>query len=187
MRHLGCSAFRFPRCGRGAKPRNGVRIHLTPARTRSEAEKQRQRWEKAVHPLAWFPGTELFSGQSLGAVSDAKLYLCAMLPQKRYRGMAHAHLKNPYMECRCHYSSESSCFTFLQLSAFNHLFWRSQEVRFSRIAKGGIWNLSRPNRGTSLKQLTRGEGFRANRHQLQEAFLALNLTPAFFHLKKHAS
>jgi hypothetical protein len=57
-------------------------------------------------------------------------------------------------------SSESSCFTFLQLSASDHLFWRSQEVRFSRIAKGGIRSLSHPNRGTSLKPLTRGGGFR---------------------------
>jgi hypothetical protein len=47
-----------------------------------------------------------------------------------------------------------------QVSASDHLFWRSQEVRLSRIAKGGIRNLSRPSRGTSLKPLTRGEGFR---------------------------
>jgi hypothetical protein len=60
------------------------------------------------------------------------------------------------LECRYHYSSESSCFTFLQLSAFNRLFWCSQEVR---IAKGGIRNLSHPNRGTSLKPTYQGEGF----------------------------
>ena len=52
-----------------------------------------------------------------------------------------------------------------QVSASDHLFWRSQEVRLSRIAKGGIRNLSRPSRGTSLKPLTRGEGVSANRHQ----------------------
>jgi hypothetical protein len=97
MRHLGCSAFRFPRCGRGAKPRNRVRIHLTPARTRSEAEKQRQRWEKAVHPLASSLAPSFFSGQSLGVVSDPKLAFVVCRPLKRFRGMAHAHLKNPYM------------------------------------------------------------------------------------------
>jgi hypothetical protein len=69
MRHLGCSAFRFPRCGRGAK--NGIR-NLRP-----------------VHPTRIVP---------LGAVSDDKLYLCAMLPLERVPLVWHTfHLKNLYM------------------------------------------------------------------------------------------
>ena len=50
-------------------------------RTRSEAEKQRQRWESSS-PTRIIPCTELFSGQSLGAVSDGKLYLCYAAPEK---------------------------------------------------------------------------------------------------------
>ena len=110
--------------------------------------------------------------------------------------MAHVHLKNLYMtfsynekyrkmpvilECRYHYSSESSCFTFSAIKLlFDHLFWCSQEVR---VAKAGIRSLSRPIRGTSLKPTYRGGGFRRTATSSKEAFLALNLILAFFHLE----
>jgi hypothetical protein len=129
---------------------------LRPARTRSEAEKQRQRWESSSLTRI-IPGTKLFS-------------VC-MLPLKRDGGVAHAPPKNLYMalncrkvpfilECRYHYSSESSCFTFLQLSAFESpLFGVLRSSIFSS-AKGGIRNPCCRNRRTSLKQTLPGGGFR---------------------------
>jgi hypothetical protein len=104
----------------------------------SEAERQRQRWEKAV-PHWHRPWTELISGQSLtAAFPDAKLYRRATLPLKKVTWYAtHAHLKNLYMafsyddNCKKapftweRYPSESSCFALLQLSAFGHRFWTS--------------------------------------------------------------
>ena len=118
----------------GVEPRPETGFVPTETQLESEAEpKSNVSVGKAVHPLASAPAPSFFSDQSLGAVSDGKPYLCAMLPLKRYRGMAHVHLKNLYMafsynenyrkmpvilECKYHYSSESSYFAFSAIKCF---------------------------------------------------------------------
>lgn len=152
MRHLGCSAFRFPRCGRGAKPGNGVRTHMRPARTRSEAEKQRQRWESSS-PTRIVPSTELFQRPIPGSgLRRQTLPMCYAAPEEAPWYGHMSHLKNLYMAFNHNdnyrkwlfiwnadtiISSESSRFTFLQLSASDHLFWVLRRFDFPASRKEG--------------------------------------------------